>query len=96
MTAKHTPGPWELIPTKLAGITDLRAQGRHLLRISDSRVGHIDANARLIASAPDLLEALKALLNRVDPANKEREITPKSLLQKMDQARAAIAKAEGT
>lgn len=45
------------------------------------------ANARLIAAAPDLLEALRALLDDPDPRGAPAQV--------WEQARAAIAKAEG-
>lgn len=49
----------------------------------------IEANARLIAAAPDLLEALSALLA-------ETQLTYQTRLQdKQDAARAAIARARG-
>lgn len=54
-----------------------------------------DANARLIAAAPELLEALEALANRVDPANKKRDLTITSFVAALKKARAAIAKAKG-
>ena len=64
MTAKHTPGPW---------ITNGRAieqaettERKETLVIAYAEDEHNEdhvANARLIASAPDLLEALKAIAN---------------------------------
>lgn len=49
-----------------------------------------DANARLIAAAPELLEALKALLS-----GSERHIFSTECKTERDAARTAIAKAEG-
>lgn len=61
----HTPGPWELRHERHLGKTD------HIIKIGASAVyfqrgvGQTEAetvmNARLIASAPELLEALKGL-----------------------------------
>ena len=75
----HTPGP----PTYE---TATRSQKRRLTR---------DANARLIAAAPDLLAALRALITEWD---RPREIPadPDWCDAIVGQARAAIAKAEGT
>ena len=85
-TTKHTPGPWKL-DTKWAlimhGATEICA----------IHTGNF-ANARLIASAPDLLEALQEYLN-IDndliggmPRTERHEDAD-------SQARAAIAKATG-
>ncbi len=74
--SKHTPGPWKreirsvLIP--IAPYEWAEAYGGSI------------ANARLIAAAPDLLEALKGVLRVADRKTDE-----------FDAARAAIAKAEG-
>lgn len=64
MTAQHTPGPW-------AKVED--ADNRNNVRIRSDALPHVakvygysrddaarDANARLIAAAPELLEALEA------------------------------------
>lgn len=51
--------------------------------------GEAEANARLIAAAPDLLAALKAMLNRYGDKT-EHPFCDASI-----SARAAIAKAEG-
>ncbi len=91
--SKHTPGPWKSVPTAAhthwADIVDERgyvvAQSQNLY---GSEVA-IDT-ARLIAAAPDLLAACKALLAAYDAA----EAAGHGTILK-DTARAAIAKAEG-
>lgn len=69
-TSQHTPGPWL---ATLGEIIDGRRRYFPLVRIPDCHGGHDhiivnaggwdmathDANARLIAAAPDLLEALQ-------------------------------------
>ena len=90
---KHTPGPW-LPACKASG-----AACRHPAIISDEgQVGTAawqgsesatDANARLIAAAPDLLEVLQKIVNHVDAG------TAAILNRLVSEARAAIAKAEG-
>ena len=67
MKAKHTPGPWTLHPTALhpavrsAGTPD--AGPRRICTVGTMNGNPVDkANARLIAAAPELLEALIALL----------------------------------
>ena len=89
--AKHTPGPWSSTPSVRsfeAQVWD--AAGAALLFFADGRATgpEADANAALIAAAPDLLAALKDMLANYHVlgfnADKRRE-----------EARAAIAKAEG-
>lgn len=60
MTTKHTPGPWKITRNVTPG------QFGTDTKIRDSRDGVIavmhvnaDANAHLLAAAPDLYEALK-------------------------------------
>ena len=92
-TMQHTPGPWELSHGTEPG------QGREpWFWVSASRTLHLrvyacpdgfvigenEANARLIAAAPDLLAALKGVLCVADRKTDE-----------FDAARAAIAKAVG-
>ena len=70
MNTKHTPGPWN-IDEKLEGQTCITSKQHDsfaepiICRVFDS--SHVplheqEANARLIAAAPELLEALLALL----------------------------------
>lgn len=105
--SKHTPGPW----TQYEG--EVRAAGHGL--ISRSYYGSPDgpgaANARLIAAAPDLLEALQKLSIVMrelhDHWDNDRDMkVGKGLLalsgllpgydKRIDEIHAAIAKAEGT
>lgn len=84
--SKHTPGPW-----KWTGQAVTVPSGQRLLvngvslplgNHADSE--EADANARLIAAAPDLLEALKGVVAVADRKTDE-----------FDRARAAIANATG-
>lgn len=81
--SKHTPGPWKVINDSVwsvdAGICIVRFAGGNLVEESLE-------NARLIASAPDLLEALRMAMCYVSNEGSEEEY---------QQARAAIAKATG-
>jgi hypothetical protein len=94
MNANHTPGPWIVarydydrgvaaIETKERGV-DLPDQGNWVADVC--AVGADDANARLIAAAPDLLAALKAIQDDPCVAMDLRLLT---------QMESAIAKAEG-
>lgn len=82
---KHTPGPWKVNQSS----TRFELLGPDvfpILRINGGMVP-IEANARLIAAAPELLDALKALVNCPD----YKHIGTLEMVQ----AKAAIAKAEG-
>ena len=59
MTIKHTPGPWTIHKDySRANYTVFDADGNY----GDTSVETIDANAALIAAAPDLLQALNGML----------------------------------
>lgn len=84
---RWTPGPWE-IGKGIAFCQSIYA-GRLNVAFARQDNGHIDAptaeaNARLIASAPELLDALQALVNSFETHR------PKQL---WDNARAAISRA---
>ena len=84
--AKHTPGPWKAFSTWVDG-ADGSTVAETGLPTTPTRLAA--ANAELIAAAPDLLAALRGMLDvqsSRDPF-KEREAERAAL--------AAIAKAEG-
>lgn len=56
-----------------------------------STLAQAEANARLMAAAPDLLEALYAMME----AHYDPDLTQANLVASFDLARDAIAKAEG-
>lgn len=70
-TQKHTPGPWKMVLTfhdnapNVRGIFGPRIAGHGF---NGPLIAHIkdEANARLIAAAPELLEALKACLQSLE------------------------------
>lgn len=85
-TQMHTPGPWKVeggyCVTDNNGINILGETLSDAIGLEEHQ-----ANARLIASAPDLLEAVRALLEMItDNRTHGKEI---------DQAVSAILKAEG-
>jgi hypothetical protein len=89
---KHTPGPWE----RSAG-TEILADGPEgeliSIALMNVRVSNWEANARLIAAAPDLLAACKAELEVYD-AMDQTTFRPKTLAR-IAGLRAAIVKACG-
>jgi hypothetical protein len=88
-TSDRAPGPWES-PGTDGGEYVICAKVKGKRRT----VAHVysEANARLIAAAPELLEALNQVLNC--PAMNEDSADPKTV-EAYDRARAAIANAEG-
>jgi hypothetical protein len=90
--ATHTPGPWKE-KRKLAIYS---ADDEPICAVFPAETeGQSAADARLIAAAPDLLEALRGLLR--GEAKRSRRLTVRKhfSLGSMSQAKSAIAKAEG-
>lgn len=104
---KHTPGPWRFslsIPDRSFESQVWDAEGRALLFFADGRsVGtEADANARLIAAAPDLLAALQeaeamllVAMRRDLEFDRDTQTTIIDGHSGMVKIRAAIAKAKG-
>jgi hypothetical protein len=98
--AKHTPGPWRIVRTsdytsdpEDTDIQSIEGANGDSVYFTDS--GYYrprEADARLIAAAPDLLEALRGVLDHFDPyatpGYEENE-------QAYEAARDAIRKATG-
>lgn len=110
--AKHTPGPWRIEHGMIKGASDVHTNGRlrNALGISSASYsdivcdihGDIDlaaaplANARLIAAAPELLEALKNIVSEIR-AYSSPECDDEGAIgaEELKAADFAIAKAEG-
>ena len=89
MTA-HTPGPWitdskERTDTARYIMAAARPFPHTIARIDLVNRAEDEANAALMAAAPELLEALEALISPVGVV----------MLHDLDRARAAIAKVRG-
>ena len=109
---KHSPAPWYWDDKDSMPWTDyddaesapflLNANGCPIMTGSDIRIAY-EADGRIIAAAPELLEALRAIVKRIEyysaiseserPCIEQWEYTEGST--EMENARAAIAKAEG-
>jgi hypothetical protein len=108
MSAKHTPGPWigagpsfgDQFPRYTTEITteDERYGDGHI-QICELPFHHHDeeneANARLIAAAPCLLDALQELTQIASVLAATCLGDSRAKENRMDRARAAIAKATG-
>jgi len=99
MNTKHTPGPWIAKEQYRDSVTndvshfvmwqDRSKPGVMLRRLDDKKGAFSAADAKLIATAPDLLNALRIM---VDATNVET-IDPLVMFVSIEKARAAIAKA---
>ena len=105
MSAQHTPGPWDFTQDgstakKLATVCvtgDGWIVGVPFQRETDvnyEQHGTSKADARLIAAAPDLLEALRFIMAFYEPGA-ESYLDTNAWKQAEASARAAIAKATG-
>jgi hypothetical protein len=91
--SKYTAGPWHVFRDEINdsdGLTVAR-----VVRFVPLYREQSDANARLIAAAPDLLEALSGMVAVFAMNNAEPIELRNALQHQMAGARAAIAKAEG-
>lgn len=97
--SKHTPGPWRHVIAKLPvdGAFDyaIRDADGELIaevfgRTSTTNYPPAEANARLMAAAPELLAALVGILEIG-----KRDMSNQKYDGYFDSARAAVAKAEG-
>ena len=106
--SKHTPGPWtcQKSPAPHDGQHDfaIHAAKAKVLAEAFGRDCHgniinAEANAKLIAAAPELLEALEHLVDQSDKQNWAirlgGSLHPFDVKGAVQKARAAIAKAEG-
>lgn len=109
--SKHTPGPWEVKP--LTGANDkghgyIFAQGDELVAsvlaatnadpvFGTERIIRGQANAHLIAAAPELLEALEGVVHFADGFGMYHTESPAGIALRdwINGAHAAIAKATG-
>lgn len=93
--SQYTPGPW-IVDNSGFGVRDCYPNGKHNMPYrmlahcgpgwSTENQPEAEANARLIAAAPELLEALKRIM---DPTRIPQKLSD------FEFAYAAIAKAEG-
>jgi len=105
MSAKHTPGPWVAETGAGRGAWIKGSDGEWSALSCGATDEVAEENARLIAAAPELLDALKWMVDN-DETNEGDEPIPERngetwdeinayWLDGLNKARAAIAKAEG-
>lgn len=95
MKPKHTPGPWK-VAHGMRGLQNLKVhgvennEGLGIVNCGTGKDG--EANARLIAAAPDMLEALKLIVKMGNDSSPEGIAV---INRGYEMAAAAIAKVEG-
>ena len=93
--SKHTPGPWSFYDDSNDGKTnriEIVGWGKTVARIYHSVPEEDLPNARLIAAAPDLLEALKMAQFQIE---NQCDVGVDEWIACREKARAAIARVEG-
>ena len=94
--SKHTPGPWRVVDSWNDYMVESQNGEEIIWQDGPHQTPAIkEANARLIAAAPDLLEALEHMLHRAHPAYVGNDYMREKLIAARETARAAIAKAKG-
>ena len=98
---KHTPGPWTVTADGAGWYIEATPERGHSLAFiaspefqeePDTSASEAEANASLIAAAPDLLEALQWLVDILPDPDLDNDELQRTWTRR---ARAAIAKATG-
>lgn len=96
----YTQGPWQALPTGHGGIIGPRWEVRAgNISVADLRDNghnrtHGAANARLIAAAPELYEAVVLLLSSRSH-HPDQEVVERRVIEGLNKGLAALAKARG-
>lgn len=105
--SEYTPGPWGMSGRCYElgdGLAGINGQGWNelagvVIKVNGRRSDEGIANARLIAAAPDLLEALQEMVagdaEAIEDAKRLGVPFPDEMLAAYHKARAAIARATG-
>ena len=95
---KHTPGPWEYVPDDGTG-TLPAVLSPHVNKGGNFYVCqcNVDADGRLISSAPELLSSLIDLVELAEQSMQEanRDGAEYDIKAELSEAKSAISKAEG-
>lgn len=97
---KHTPGPWQSYNGEVTTRKTLGRSFRRIAVVQDYGLGSLpevdEANAKLIAAAPDLLEALESACGCIEASLDEvPSETREAMESDLARYRAVIAKAKG-
>ena len=102
MRAAHTPGPWAILPNTPHFVLAMHpTEGMQPVATVYHFDGELEANARLIAAAPELIKALAGCADALREAGKDfaqaNRLAVRPNLYELHErsAREAIAKARG-
>lgn len=88
----HTKGPWRVAKTTFGQtVIDAESIGEIVCRIEEWSPEQDEADARLIAAAPDMFEALKALLVVMDSGAQPRKLDEALTWRQNDEKARAMA-----
>lgn len=95
MTAsKHTPGPWKVNYTKFSEV--LAENGALIAKCNRiNTLGNLQANARIIAEAPNLLRIAERLAALAEGLRNGNSAAEDEVCRLADQALASIARTTG-
>lgn len=93
-TTKHTPGPWHIARFDATTVEIRSERGLIVAEVGNTSTED-DANARLIAAAPELLSALQRIADRNLTYLSGKVMGDQISYEDVAAARAAIAKATG-
>lgn len=102
MSSKHTPGPWAYQEDSDAYTHIVRGPGnRFICQLAQTTSAEIEANARLIAAAPEMFEALDTIgglsraLRQGGPDPMDLQGLSDALEEAIDLANSLVAQIEG-
>ncbi|MDM9027934.1 hypothetical protein [Proteus mirabilis] len=88
MEFKHSPAPWRCHNKRpnCSGYSIVGNDGQYIGFVGDSdELSPIDANANLIASAPELLEALQEIVGNHYLSDKAQSMATKAIAKALSQ-----------
>ncbi|HEK0682699.1 TPA: hypothetical protein SMP47_003246 [Proteus mirabilis] len=88
MEFKHSPAPWRCHDKRpnCSGYSIVGNDGQYIGFVGDSdELSPIDANANLIASAPELLEALQEIVGNHYLSDKAQSMATKAIAKALGQ-----------
>lgn len=96
MSAQHTPGPWA-VEKRYGDVVDVNGRTLCVHGMALTSTEEAKANSLLMAAAPELLATLQELVADIaDRFDMDSPSTNPGIKSAIAEARAAIAKAEGT
>ncbi len=99
MSAQHTPGPWQVAHSDRTQVCDVLgcAPIAYIARRNPKGRAEDYANTRLIAAAPDLLEALQAAADALEVLRRGHGVeVSTACYPALNLCRAAITRATGS